>query len=230
MVVTLLSLRTRAKQESDMVKSNFVSEPEWNSYINSSLAELHDIMIAAYGEDYSVEVQSFTTTLNEPNYDLAADFYKLRGVDVQLNGNDPDGWCTITKFSFNERNRFSISGFWDIFGAPFIRYRIVGSQLRFNPIPDRATPVRVWYHPVSTQLVADSDQFNDINGWSEYVVVDAAIKALSKEESDVTVLMARKEALRLRIISMSQNRDAGTPEAVSDIYAENDDYLFTRGS
>lgn len=228
--VTLLQLRTQAKQRADMERSNFVATTEWDSYINASLAELHDIMIAAYGEDYYVSSSSFATVQAQASYNLPSDFYKLRGVDVQINGVSPEDYCTIQKFNFNERNRFNINGFWNYAGMPFIRYRLLGSQISFSPVPDRATNVRLWYHPMVVKLVADTDNFNDINGWSEYVIVDAAIKALNKEESDVSILLAQKEALRQRIISMSQNRDAGTPESVSDIHAENDDYYYRGGS
>lgn len=230
MVVTLLELRTDAKQRADMERSNFVSESEWNSYINSSLAELHDIMIASY-EDYDVSESTFATVQSQAAYDLPANFYKARGVDVKIQGaSSPTEWCTITKFNFNERNRYAIQGFWDYPGVPYLRYRLVGAKIQFSPVPDRATDVKLWYNPILTKLVVDTDEYNDTNGFAEYVVVDAAIKALNKEESDVTVLMAQKAALKLRITSMSQNRDAGSPEAVSDIYAENDDYIYTGGS
>lgn len=227
MTVTLAQLRERAKQRADMEKSQFISDAEWNIYINSSIAELHDILIAAYGEDYYVESYSFTTTSGVDAYDLPADFYKVRGVDLKLSSNQ---YYTLRKFNFNERNRFAQNGLWEMYGLPFVRYRVVGSQLKFSPIPDRNTEIVLWYHPVATELVNDADTFDDINAYSEYVVVDAAIKALTKEESDASVLLMQKEGLRQRITTASENRDAGEPESVSDIYAENDDYYYVSRS
>lgn len=227
MTVTLLQLRDRAKQRSDMEKSNFVSTAEWNTYINASLAELHDILIATYGEDYYVNESSFSTTDGVDEYSLPADLYKIRGVDLQVATNE---FYTLKKFNFNERNRFTQNGLWEIYGLPFIRYRLVGSKIKFSPKPDGVRNIKLWYYPRAVELTADTDTFDDFNGFSEYVVVDAAIKALNKEESDVSVLMAQKEALRQRIMEMAQNRDAGEPESVSDIYAENDDYYYTSRS
>ena len=66
-------------------------------------------------------------------------------------------------------------------------------------------------------MLADSDILDGISGFDEYVIVDAAIKAMQKEESDVSVLMAQKEALKRRIEAAAANRDAGEPESVSDI-------------
>jgi hypothetical protein len=56
-----------------------------------------------------------------------------------------------------------------------------------------------------------------VSGWLEYVITDAAIKAMQKEESDVSVLMAQKAALVARIIAAAENRDAGNPATVADV-------------
>ena len=58
------------------------------------------------------------------------------------------------------------------------------------------------------------------NGWEEYVTIDAAIKCLQKEESDVSMLMAQKQAIKNRIHNMAANRDAGDPESVTDVYRD----------
>jgi len=60
-----------------------------------------------------------------------------------------------------------------------------------------------------------------VNGWEEYIVVDAAIKCLQKEESDCSVLLAQKAAIVARIESEASNRDAGMPSTVSDTSTEN---------
>ena len=39
---------------------------------------------------------------------------------------------------------------------------------------------------------------------------------MGKEESDPSLLMARKEALRIRITESAENRDVGLPDRVTD--------------
>jgi len=63
---------------------------------------------------------------------------------------------------------------------------------------------------------ATSGVFDGISGWDEYVVVDAAIKCLAKEETDASVLLGAKAALIQRIESAACNRDAGSPATISD--------------
>jgi hypothetical protein len=95
----------------------------------------------------------------------------------------------------------------------------------FSPVPDSAVNIKLWYIPVATILVDDADELADFNQYAEYVVVDAAIKMLQKEESDVSVLYAQKKEMVKRLEAASQNRDAGDAESISDVY-NNDRYLY----
>lgn len=227
MTITLAELRVQSRQRSDMESSQFVSDSELNSYINNSIAELHDILGDAYGSEYFVKSTADLPIVSGTDaYDLPDDFYELKGVDIKLMNQD---WVNVQRFNFNERNRYSNFNIWDTTGLTNVRYRIVGDSLKFTPIPDVTAEYRIWYVPVATVLVNDTDELNDFNAYSEYVIVDAAIKMLQKEESDVTVLFAQKTALTTRIREKSQNRDAANSETITDIYADADDYFFRRG-
>lgn len=226
MSVTLLQLKTRARERADQVNSNFVEDSELTNYINASIAELYDLMVAAYGSDYFLSSSNFNIVANTDTYNLPADFYKLMGVDINIDNNN---WFSVRPFNFNERNR-NQDITWGLLNGPSIRYRLLGSTIKFNPVPDSAYSARLWYIPKAAILTADSDVFDDLNQWAEYVVVDAAIKMMQKEESDVSVLMKQKQELKRRIEIMAENRDAGQPESVSDIYAENNEYWFWRSN
>ena len=85
--ITESSLVTRVRQRADMESNNFVSDIEVQTYINGSIAELHDLLIQVYGQDYYVSSNTFTTTAGTDTYALStsagADFYKLRGMDAK---------------------------------------------------------------------------------------------------------------------------------------------------
>lgn len=228
MSITLLELRTQARQMADMVDNEFVGDSELNNYINFAIAELHDILVESYGSDYFLNSVEGTTTVDNPDYALPSDFYKLRGVDVKLNGQD---WYNIRPFNFNERNRYEDFGSWSLMGITNIRYRVMGSNVKFTPIPDAATEYRLWYIPKATKLALDEDSLDDINQYSDFVIITAAMKMLNKEETDITALASERNRIIERLRDASQNRDAGQPESISDIHAENNDYLWhtTRG-
>ncbi len=224
MSITLLELRTRARRRADMENSQFITDPELTDYINSSIAELHDILIQAYDSDYAIaEAPPITTVSGQDQYDLPTDFYKVKGVDAKIDNNN---YSTLQNFNFNERNRSNSFTIWNVAGLPHIQYRVLGNKIKFSPIPDKAVEIKLWYIPLATKLVADGDILDDINQFAEYVIVDTAIKMLTKEESDVTVLAAQKLALKRRIEEVANNRDTSNSDSVTDIYAAQNDYLY----
>jgi len=232
MAITLEELKTQSRQRADMENSNFITDTELTSYINKSVSELHDILIQAYDGDYYVKSTTFLTSNNTESYSLSSvitdnDFYKLRGVDAKLNSQD---WDTLKPFAFNERNKRQNMGAWNYLGLSNVRYRLVGSNIAFTPTPDSAIEIRIWYIPVATELVLNTDELEDLNNFSEYVIVDTAIKMMQKEESDTTILMAQKAALKRRIEEAANNRDAGSGESISDVYNESNDYRYGRSS
>jgi len=223
MSFTLAQLRENSRNLADMKENNYVTDSELNTYINFAIADLHDILVGAYGSDYFLNSTTATTVNGTAAYALPADFYKLRAVDIKL---DTSSWTAVKPFNFNERNRFDDFGSWTITGVSNIRYRIMGSNIRFTPVPDSAKEYRLWYIPVATKLSSDSDTLDDINQYSDFIVLTAAMKMLNKEESDVSNLAAERARIIERITAMAQNRDAGESESISDIYAENNDYFF----
>lgn len=224
MSINLEQLRLRTRQKADRENSNFVEDEELNFMINQSAAELHDLLVGSNSADYSISDYSFSTVTDTDAYDLPANFYKLKGVDAKISG---DRWFSLRAFNFNERNRNDDIS-WGLINGPTVRYRLLGNQIKFTPAPEAAYDIRLWYTPTAPVLSVDTDTLADLNAYSEYVITDAAIKYLQKEESDVSVLMAQKAELKRRIEIMSNNRDEGQPESVSDIYAENSDFWFNR--
>lgn len=225
--MTLSQLMTAIRQRSDMTPNGyvaaltgdnfFVTEPELISYINQSYFELYDLIVAAFGNNYYVQSPySFTTNGSSYLYPLPDDFYKLLGVDLAVAGGTPSSWITLKHFEFNDRNRNSPPNFQTFYGQSGLRYRLNGTNIWFTPTPANGLTIQLWYVPRLTQLTSLSQTADGISGWTEYIIVDGAIKCLQKEESDVSILMAQKQALLLRIEAMAENRDAGPPPRVVD--------------
>ena len=143
-------------------------------------------------------------------------FYKMNGVDVGLSNNN-NAWFTLQKFNWNDRNNFVYPQLNStILGVFNMSYRVMGSNLEFIPVPSANQYVRMWYIPRVLQLLKDTDIADGISGWTEYVIIDAAIKAMQKEESDCQVLAVQKAAIIQRIEDASANRDIGSADTVTD--------------
>ena len=228
---SLASLRLQAQQRADRVNSKFVTLPEWNKYINQSYFELYDLLVTAFEDYYLAEPYIFQTDGTNSAYTLpngtlvgtdsvtTKPFYKLMGVDLGL-ANNNNAKVTIHKYDFIERNRYVYPNITSTFLGVFnMRYRIMGDKIRFIPTPSAGQYVTLWYVPRVTQLLNDTDVADGVSGWTEYIIIDAAIKALQKEESDVTILLAEKAALIKRIEDSAMNRDAGQPDTISNTRA-----------
>lgn len=237
----LSQIRLAAMQRADRVNSNFVTMPEWRNYINQSLFELYDLLVTTYEDLYvATPVQfvadgatflfplpngsnTFLSGINPSTTFTPRPFYKLIGVDLALN-NATNAFVTVNKFNFSDRNRFVYPNTAStIYGVFNLQYRLLGNNtIEFIPTPSAGQALRLWYIPRLQELLKDTDTTDTgVSGWIEYVIVDAAIKALAKEESDTSVLMAQKVGLVQRIESASMNRDAGQPDKVSDTRSMN---------
>lgn len=226
--VTLTQLITAVRQRSDMVNSQFVTDSELTDYINRSYAELYDLIVQKYGDNYYVQTPySFTTDGTSFQYALPSDFYKLLGVDLGLS-NTTDSFVSVAKFEFGDRNRYAVPNFQSFYGVTNLRYRINGNNIWFTPTPSQGQTIRIWYVPKITYLVAGGDTLDGISGWEEYVIIDAAIKAMQKEESDCSVLIGQKMGIIQRIEAAAENRDAGKPPKVVD--NQYNDFWWPTGS
>ncbi len=212
---SLGQIRLQAQQRADRVNSNFVTTAEWNSYINQSYFELYDLLVTQY-EDYFVNSPyQFQTDGVNQQYALPSNFYKLMGVDLGLD-TTANAWVTIKKFNFIARNRYVYPNITSTFLGVFnLQYRLLGNTIELIPLPSAGQIVRLWYVPRLTQLLKDTDIMDGVSGWSEYVITDAAIKALQKEESDVSILGQQKMMLIKRIEDSAMNRDVGQPDTIS---------------
>lgn len=189
---TLATLRARALDLADMTDSNFPVAARVTDYINSAASELYDILTNSF-EDYFLKVQSITLVSGTEDYALPTDFYKSKRVFYIAGG-----------------RRFGVH--------PFNLNDLDGAKS--SPISGGS--VELWYTPEMTLMSAESDTIAAsippiVKGWAEFIALGAAIKLLTREESDATALIMEKQQMKQRLIDMADPRDAGIPDRVQDI-------------
>lgn len=231
--MSLAQIRLSAQQTADRVNSNFVTMPEWNSFINIAMFELYDLLVTVYEDLYVAPPAAIQLTGNGFQYPLpnglltfldvngssyvARPFYKLLGVDLAVN-TAQNAWVTVGKFNFIDRNNYLYPNSTStIYGIYNMRYRLVGDKIEFIPTPAGNQQVRLWYIPRLTELLQETDTTDiGISGWLRYVIVRAAKYALDKEESDTSKLDQEILFLKTRIEESASNRDAGRPDTISN--------------
>jgi hypothetical protein len=237
--MSLYELRLRSQQTADRVGSDFVTNEEWNNMIRLANYELYDLLITSFEEYYSSQNVSIQTNGNTFQYPLpngatnylggnyngtngapAPAFYKLAGVDLNVNTSAlTPSRVTLLKFDFIKRNEYVYPNSTStIYGVYNMRYRIMGDFLQLIPTPAGNQTLLMWYAPKMPQLLADTDlTTTGKSGWLRYVIVRAAIYALTKEEMvDTTTLQNELLYLKQRIEQASQNRDMGIADTISE--------------
>jgi hypothetical protein len=228
--INLGYMRYMSQLKADMLNSQFLTLDEWNFNINQSAYELYDILISKFGDQYFLTSPVVFTTTGSASYPLPDGsttisgsippaLYKLAGVDCGVAvGNN--AWVTLPRFNWIDRNKFVYPQLQaNALGVFNLSYSVWQNQIYFIPRPASGQYIQLWYIPILTPMLQDSDMLPfSISGWSEYVIVDAAIKAALKEESydRVNALMAQKQALYQRIEITAANRDVGQPNTISD--------------
>ena len=220
-LVTLQQLMDRSRQRADQVNSGFIADSELISWINVYKREYEDLLVRTFGADYSATSTTFSATANTENYNLSAltggTFYKLMGLDV-ADSSSPTGYRDVKAFNFHDRNKmFLPNTVLPVQNNGEVRYRVWGQNLMLRPVPTGTVTMKLWWTPQSTALSLTSDTFDDVNGWSELIVLDAAIAMKDKEESDTSVLQMDRQRMVQRITEMAPNRDAGDPHTIADV-------------
>jgi len=220
--LTLDALRLLAAERADMLKyvgavadlSDFLNEGAFTYAVNAELAALWDYLITSY-EDYAVKRWLFTTSATQDQYNLPADFYKLRKVFPVL----PNGRSyPLRKFDLEEMGAETAEVLIVGTESRQLRYRVMGNRLYFWPVPTNAAEMEVWYIPQYQPITNDEDliDFRYPNGWEDYVVEGVAARALEKEESDSTPYRQRQREVLQRILASVQDRDVGEPAGMID--------------
>lgn len=235
--VTLATLITRVRQRyGGEGATQTITDLEISDHLNVSLAnELYDLVRQSVGDQYYRRTYQFTTQQSVNSYDLPADFLALVSVDVWLTQPTVPGANALKinarRYMEYERNYYQqILLGWSA-GASAL-YTLNAQQITFQPTPVSAVYIGINYVPVSPQLgggadptdpskpASPHDTWDDVNGWSEIAVLDAAAKCCLKlgRLDMVQALQLRNQMMAKKIAGLIQLRHEGEPERVNMPY------------
>jgi hypothetical protein len=213
---TLEEMRDRAYQRGGYESAvKRFPEAEVNGLINESIADLWDQLLRVRGVDSFETITTITTVAGTSVYGIPAGFYELLAVSV--NAGNGLGSYPVERFMMKERPGLANPAI-PRYGYPYF-YKLLGQNIELLPIPQGAYSVEVRYVPTATELAADSDTFDGVNGWEEWVVVDVARKMATKERDweQLGALQADLRRLEDRIRALGGARDRASNRRVVDV-------------
>lgn len=219
--VTLLQLRTDARlyadQRTGQNATPFITDTELTRLVNMKARELFDMLVEARGSDYFATEGTIAIVAGTSRYSLPADFYELSSVTLEWTTSDFELVLPIgtTRERINYQDRLGSAQPWTRFS--WKGYKLRASQIEFLPEPRGDVTCRLQYVPVFTDLVADGDTFDGINGWEKMVSIGVAIE-MREIEKRPSAELGRMYAEQLaRIETLKAERDAEAPKEVVDV-------------
>ncbi len=211
---TLSDLRTQALDLADLTNSASPVTARVTDYVNAALSELWDILATSF-EDYVRSTNTITIVAGTSAYSLPTDFYKALKVFAAV-GTDR---YRLERFSLDEYDTISDPYVGNVASTSSLKYRIMGNQILFAPIPAASGSVELWYVPQLTKLSGDSDTVHVSIpvGWEDFVALSAAVRLRVRDQQDASELQALKTEARQRILSAAEDRDSGEPQRITDV-------------
>lgn len=227
--VTIADMRTRVRRRADMENSSFVSDTELDEYIEGSYGELVDLILEHGGGDFmAASTPANPTVAGTDSYSIYSNvgdltealIYRVLGVEVQFNGK----WRRIGRFMHWQRVSREDQNGWA--SQHSVKYSInwlpgpgENANIQFEPTPQAVHQFRVIYIPYPADWSTGGfTTFQGFTGWDEYIVIDAAMKCLEKEESDIQALLLRKQLMTQRIRQAVSNMNFGEGYSLRDMY------------
>jgi len=211
---TLTELILEVRQRADIENSTHITDAEITRMLNQSTARLYGEISQRCEGDYAVKT-TITTVAGTESYSMPATFWRLASIppitDISGRRSDLRRWSTRDRASLLDPVRG-----WTT--ARPVYYRLMAAdQISFLPVPDGVYSVDVWYIPASPEMTLGSDKFDGRNGWEEFVILDAVIKCITKEEGDASVFAAERETLRREILEQAASKDLADTDRVQDV-------------
>jgi hypothetical protein len=214
-MTTLAQLRLQFFQRYDAAQNGYIQAPEANQLLNEAARHLHNWFLVE-GEFYIWKETTVPLVAGQSDYTLPVDLMKVLKVyqrsPVTVIGQQP---MLPMKRLMPEEYRGVITSSTP-FSVPygyFGAYMMLGQILRVIPSPPTTNPgsLLLWYAPVYTDMVADTDQTEAcvFPGCEEFIVNRAVIGARIKEESDTSSLEKRQAETVALIQQAMINRDMG---------------------
>lgn len=186
--VSLLELRTWARQLADVENDPNITDTELTALANRHLCEVYDRLVDAGPPDYYAATTQITTTSGFVEYPLQVDFRNLVAVYVR---------------ETNDLRRA-------VMPMPS------GARANYQA-PTGSWTLDVEYIPVPPPLTDDGDTFDGVSGWEELIANFMAKDVMIKREADPSAVLNNIARLEARITARARNRDRGNPKRVTDL-------------
>lgn len=197
--------------------------------VNAGTGAITALSLSFAGYGYQVTSSSNTMTMSVVSAGtgvnatvtayLESDVYKCKGVWYQAGS--AGFYNPLRRFQWDEQNLLRQTGIYEASRTlPLYRIATIMGREKLLIAPDTlGGTYQFWYYPAPPRMLVSDDRVDGRAGWDEWVIKDAAIKCLLKEESteQASGLKALRDEIWSRVMLHAENRDASQPERIRDV-------------
>lgn len=206
-----------AKEAADLTNSNFITDATWLKWFNQSYKKFYNLCVGTY-EDLYIKSSTINVVSGTEDYSLPSDVLKVRLLEVNDGSPKPR---TLRPWTLTDKNRIAYS----VYDYP-LRYILFNKTIKLIPLPTSNVVLTLFYIPAPAAVTDTATQLEYWGGYSRYVELDMAIKALKKEESDTQELVQEQRDLEEKIKTELKGFDAGQPRQMTDVSRMNEGAIY----
>lgn len=210
-------LETRVRSQSDKDRSGHLSSSQVRDFIEQSWKALYYLLV---DEDENYYVDQLKIRIKSRISYFPANFYKIVAID-RFHG---DFYTTLRKLNFVERQFHQTGHYRDYRSRGWdetLRYSYFDRKLIIHPSFDNDNDFIIYYAPNPPLISSGLAEITD--GWEQWVVWDAAIKANIREESGINELKVLRDELWMQIKEWADARDQSSPDRIIDLNQHQND-------
>lgn len=170
----------------DDLSMTYFTSAQVGVFLNNAQREVQKLVLAA-GQDYYVKCAQTSLVVNQREYVLPDDFYKVNRLEVVISGVSPNEiTSTLNPISPNQQDLILYN-----VGTPNV-YFFKKNRFVLFPAPNVALTLRMLYSYQVADMVLDVDQPDVPQPYHELIAVLAAMDCLYKDTRDTSALMEKR--------------------------------------
>lgn len=212
---------TDVRRLTDTENDNHITDAYLLTLIDRSYGKLYKTITTQYESYFDTEDTSLALVVDQRLYNLPATILHLKGVDI-VKGSER---IPLRRFTLNQRSSFTNDPRFVPYAAERMRtnyrYKTQGNSLRIDPLPNSTEPLILTYVPRPTRITSSSDTFDVIAGFDDFIIYDAAIQVLTRQERDPSQYVALRQDALNSVIATVSPRETVDPVHVTDVFFSN---------
>ena len=218
--VTLSQLRDDVSTQADIVGAVGAtarhSPTMMNRYINQAIQRFREKLSSQGAPRFLVSTTgTLTAGLTSPYAFSVLDLSSASPGIVRVHGLDITVQQQIVKLiavPFSQRSEYGTAT-----GIPCAYAQYDTSKLAILPAPASAYTYVCWYLPVLSDLVSDSDTWDGVSGWEQWITWDVVVRHLIRDQTSRSYAMAMgyRNEIMADILSSASETNAEAPRALA---------------